>query len=56
MVGCWLVCALHEHAAHTRRSLDKKFKYTNIIEADTTGVKFSRGCKSLTGGSDAPNR
>jgi len=31
------VCALHEHAAHTRRMLDKKFKYTNLIETYTMG-------------------
>ena len=52
------VCALHEHAAHTRRMLDKKFKYTNLIETYTMGGGnfFSRGCKSLTGGGNVPNR
>jgi len=43
LAGCRLVCALHEHAAHTRRSLDKKFKYTNLFEVYTMGVIFSRG-------------
>ena len=41
--GCKLVCALHEHAAHTLRRLDKKIKNTNLSETDTKGVKFSRG-------------
>lgn len=34
------VCALHEHDAHTCRSLDKNVKYTNLFEAYTMGCKF----------------
>jgi len=50
MVGCKLVCALHEHVVHTCRSLDKKFKYTNLIEAYTTGGKFPEGESPLRAG------
>jgi len=38
--GCRLVCALHEHAVHTLRRLDKNVKNTNFYEIDMKGVKI----------------
>jgi len=40
------VCALHEHAAHTLRKLDKKFKNTNkLYEAGIGSAKIFQGVK-----------